>query len=149
MDIFGLVKAALDKQPPWVVVFIVGAAMIAWSCLSYKNGIWAPQDPTSKVLIYVGIPLIVFSLLTFVANMVSDFRTKRDASAQITSGAGLDVSRVKETGGVQSTKIGDCEIRVILGRLEGYRSPDEKVIVLPCNEYFDDHCVEDLKGALG
>ena len=148
VDIFGLAKVAL-KQPYWIIVFIVGAAMIALPCVGYKNGVWAAQEPNSWFLIYAGIILIVVSLLAFAISIALDFRAKRDASIQLASGAGLDVSRVKEAGSTLSTKIGNCEISVILGRLEKYHSSGESVVVLPCNEYFDDHCVEDLKGALG
>jgi len=65
------------------------------------------------------------------------------------SAAGLDLSRVKENNGELSATVGDCEVRVVEGRLEDYAAESGTVIVLPCNEYFDDRCAGDVKSALG
>jgi hypothetical protein len=45
--------------------------------------------------------------------------------------------------------VAGCEIRVINGRLEDYTKDPNIAVVLPCNEYFDDECVDDPKSALG
>jgi hypothetical protein len=42
-----------------------------------------------------------------------------------------------------------CEIRVVLGLIEDYATGPGVAVALPCNEYFDDHCVRDRHGALG
>jgi hypothetical protein len=64
-------------------------------------------------------------------------------------GEGLDVSRVQEHNGVLSTRLAGCEIRVVNGRLEEYPTDETTVVVLPCNEYFDDLCAFDTRSALG
>ena len=63
-------------------------------------------------------------------------------------GAGLDLSRVREVNGTLAAFVAGCEIRVVNGRIEQY-ALHETVVVLPCNEYFDDRCVDDMKSALG
>jgi len=47
------------------------------------------------------------------------------------------------------TTVSGCEIRVANGRLNDYASDAETLIVLPCNEYFDDECARDPKSSLG
>ena len=64
-------------------------------------------------------------------------------------GGGLDLTRVQEHKGVLSTRLSGCEIRVVNGRLEEYPADETTVVVLPCNEYFDDRCAYDTKSALG
>src|SRR5205085_950562 len=59
------------------------------------------------------------------------------------------MTRVKETNGVLWTTVGGCEIRVVEGRIEDYLVEAGTAITLPCNEYFDDRCVEDKGGTLG
>ncbi len=63
--------------------------------------------------------------------------------------AGLDFSRVEESGGVMWTSVAGCEIRIVRGRVEDGAGDSGTVVVLPCNEYFDDRCVYDTKSALG
>lgn len=63
--------------------------------------------------------------------------------------SGIDLTRVKEGDGVMWTTAGGCEIRVVNGRLEDYPAENTTVVVLPCNEYFDDECAYDTKSALG
>lgn len=71
----------------------------------------------------------------------------KEAGSEVTGG--LDLTRVKERNGEFSTRVGGCEIRVVNGRIE--ESPMERttVVVLPCNEYFDDRCAHDPNSALG
>jgi hypothetical protein len=64
-------------------------------------------------------------------------------------GAGVDLSRVKESRGALWTVVAGCEIRVVNGRLEEYSNDPRTAVILPCNEYFDDKCVDDTKSALG
>ncbi len=70
-------------------------------------------------------------------------------SSYESSAAGLDLTLVKERNGIMSATVGDCEVRVVEGRLEDYAVEAGTVIVLPCNEYFDDRCAEDAGSALG
>ena len=63
--------------------------------------------------------------------------------------SGLELTRVKERDGVTWTTVGGCEIRVVNGRLEDYPPESTTVVVLPCNEYFDDECTYDRNSALG
>jgi len=62
---------------------------------------------------------------------------------------GFDLSKVSESNGELRTIVSGCEIRVIAGRIEDYPSPKDTVVVLPCNEYFDDRCTADASSALG
>ena len=64
-------------------------------------------------------------------------------------GAGLDLTRVNERDGVMWTVLSGCEIRVVNGRIEDHPVESTTVVVLPCNEYFDDRCAYDTKSALG
>lgn len=74
---------------------------------------------------------------------------KRDDSLRGDAFAGLDRMVVQERDGVFSSNVGGCEIRVVAGRLEDYPTTNRTVIVLPCNEYFDDECAHDTRSALG
>jgi O-acetyl-ADP-ribose deacetylase (regulator of RNase III) len=71
----------------------------------------------------------------------------RDHSGKV--GAGVDLSRVKESKGAFWTFVAGCEIRVVSGRLEDHAKNAHTAIVLPCSEYFDDRCVDDTRSALG
>ena len=64
-------------------------------------------------------------------------------------GAGVDLTRVQESNGVLSTSVNGCEIRVVNGRIEDFAREAGAVVVLPCNEYFDDECAGDTRSALG
>lgn len=45
--------------------------------------------------------------------------------------------------------VGESEIRIVTGRIEEYPAGSETVVVLPCNEYFEDQCTGDRRTALG
>lgn len=45
--------------------------------------------------------------------------------------------------------VGASEISIVTGRIENYPVGPERVIALPCNEYFEDHCTNDTRTALG
>jgi predicted Ser/Thr protein kinase len=78
-------------------------------------------------------------------------RLKRDAESGLsgTQPFGLDLARVEEEGGTLRTTVSGCEIRVVYGRIEDYAHTPGTIVVLPCNEYFDDLCAVDSKSALG
>jgi hypothetical protein len=63
--------------------------------------------------------------------------------------AGLDLNRVSQRNGEMWTTLEGCEIRVVNGHLEDQPAEPTRVVVLPCNEYFDDRCAYDTKSALG
>ena len=63
--------------------------------------------------------------------------------------AGLDAKLVSETEDGVSTEINGCGIISVAGRLEDFTAGDQKAVVLPCNEYFDDECAFDGRSALG
>ena len=65
------------------------------------------------------------------------------------SRTGVDLSTVRESWGEVRTTVNGCEIRVVNGRIEEFARTPHCAIVLPCNEYFDDECADDLESALG
>jgi hypothetical protein len=135
---------ALIKQPYWIVALIVGAVLVLIPCITIsKDYVLSAHAPATLVPVVVGIALLAISALAFTVATLPR-RTSFDDV-----GAGLDLSRVKEREGVFSTTVGGCEIRVVSGRIEECPNDGGGVIVLPCNEYFDDRCVGDTKSALG
>jgi len=78
-----------------------------------------------------------------VADIFSAFKPSSDV------GAGLDLTRVKESNGMLWTTVGSCEIRVVNGRIEDQAGKAGVAVALPCNEYFDDRCAGDTRSALG
>jgi len=135
----------LAKQPWWVIVLLLGAVLVAMPTIridrSEKDYVFATHPPTTLVPVGVGILLMAVAVSGALA---IHYR----AAAVSDVGAGLDLSRVREVKGALSTLVAGCEICVVNGRLEQY-ARDETVVVLPCNEYFDDRCVDDVKSALG
>jgi hypothetical protein len=133
---------ALLKQPYWVIALVLGAALVALPCIRFDaKGHWTTASPSTLWPALVGLVLLVVSSLSFALALLPQLR--RDA------GGGLDLTRVRETDGVLSTTVSDCELRVLNGRIEDYVREPGTAIVLPCNEYFDDRCVEDVASALG
>ena len=63
--------------------------------------------------------------------------------------AGLDSKLVFEKDGIISAKLAGCEIATVTGRIEDYPTTNRTVVVLPCNEYFDDECAYDTRSAPG
>ncbi len=57
--------------------------------------------------------------------------------------AGLDPTLVDEFDGILSARVSGCEIRAVEGRIEDYPSDSKTVVILPCNEYFDNECAHD------
>lgn len=134
----------LIKQPYWIVALLIGAVFIALSCVKVEEGYrWSTHSPDTYWLATIGLVLLLLSALAFTLNVLPTLR-KSDV------GAGVDLDRVKEDKhGELSTTVNGCEIRVVAGRIEDFAHARGTVVVLPCNEYFDDRCVDDPKSALG
>jgi hypothetical protein len=132
---------SLLKQPYWVIALVVGAALVAAPCVTVGNGKFETHAPQSMLLVIVGVCLLIASLVIFVYTLI--------AKKPLADDAGVDLSRVREEAGVFSTVVGDCEIRVVKGRIERHATDGHAPVVLPCNEYFDDRCAGDAKSALG
>jgi hypothetical protein len=134
----------LLKQPYWVIALVLGVGLVATPCVTIdKDYHWSPHSPSALVPVVVGIGLLILSVSAFGYTLW----TKEKADEY--KGAGLDLTRVSEKDGVMCTTVSGCEIRVLSGRLQDYTTDPETVIVLPCNEYFDDQCAGDTKSALG
>jgi len=135
---------ALLKQPYWVIALLLGGIFIAFPCVTVeKDYRWTAHPPATVIPIVFGA---VVSLVSF-AGFAYTLLAKRSADAN--GFGGLDLRRVKESGGVFSTTVNGCDIRVVNGRIEECPIETGVVVVLPCNEYFDDKCVSDTASALG
>jgi hypothetical protein len=130
---------ALLKQPYWVITLVAGVALVLAPSISIGKYYSWNSNASSYLPIGIGIALIVLSALTFSYSLFS----RSDI------GAGVDLARVKEGDGALWTTVGACEIRVGIGRIERHEGDPGFAIVLPCNEYFDDRCVDDTRSALG
>lgn len=136
---------ALIKQPYQVIALLVGAVFVALPCLELdKDHHWETHPPNTFLLVGVGIALLLYSAVGFWLS----YRSKRAADANEARGS-VNLTRVKESDGVASTIVNGCEICVVEGRIEDHAHQTGLAIVLPCNEYFDDRCVGDVKSALG
>ena len=137
--------ATLLKQPYWVIALILGAALVAGPCITIdKNFSWNTHPPTTYLLVSVGLALLLLSIIAFGYSLWSEHRSNKDDV-----GSGVDLARVKESKGALWTRVSGCEIRVVTGRIEAYEGAPGFAVVLPCNEYFDDRCVDDTRSALG
>jgi O-acetyl-ADP-ribose deacetylase (regulator of RNase III) len=135
----------LLKQPYWVIVLILGVALIAFPSVTIDNDYhWTTHPPSTLLPVCVGIGLLLLSSASFGFTLVSKCGT--DA---VDAGTGLDLTRVKERDGVLSTTVGGCEILVVDGHIEDYPREPGTAVILPCNEYFDDRCAGDTASALG
>jgi hypothetical protein len=135
----------LVKQPYWVIALILGAAMVTFPTVTIdKDYHWATHHPSTFIPVWIGIGLLLLSSIGFWFTLLS--KPSKNAGE---IGAGLDLTRVKESNGVLWTTVGGCEIRVINGRIEDQAVKAGIAIVLPCNEYFDDRCAGDTRSALG
>jgi hypothetical protein len=135
---------ALFKQPYFVIALVGGVAFVVVPSVTIdKDYHLATHPPTTLVPVVVGVCLLVLSALGFTYTLWTKYDTDKDI------GTGLDLTRVRESKGVMWTTVSGCEIRVVNGRVEDYAADTRTVIVLPCNEYFDDECAADTKSALG
>jgi O-acetyl-ADP-ribose deacetylase (regulator of RNase III) len=132
---------ALFKQPYWVIALVLGVALIVLP--SVKESHLQIQAQSARLLVVVGIVLLAVSVLGFGLTLWTKYKTDE------ATGTGLDFTRVKESNGMTWTTVSGCEIRVVNGRVQDYEADAGTVIVLPCNEYFDDRCAGDTKSALG
>jgi hypothetical protein len=132
----------LVKQPYWVIALVLGVVLVSFPCVTIdKEHHWQSHSPNTYWPVGVGVALLLLSSAAFWLSL----RSKDENGA----GAGLDLTRVKEKNGVLWTKVGSCEIRIVNGRIEDYPLRTGAVMVLPCNEYFDDRCASDDRSALG
>jgi hypothetical protein len=135
---------ALFKQPYWVIALVLGGVLVPLPCITVdKDYHWSTHPPSTLWPVVVGVGLLALSGLGFAFTLW----TKRTAEAD--AGACLDLGRVKESKGVMWTTVSGCEIRVVNGQVEDHALDTGTVIVLPCNEYFDDRCAGDTRSALG
>lgn len=135
---------ALFKQPYWVIALVLGVGLVASPCVTIdKDYHWATHPPSTLVPVVPGIGLLILSVLAFGYSLSTKKKNEEG------KGAGLDLARARENNGVMCTTVSGCEICVLSGRLQDYAPDAETVIVLPCNEYFDDRCAGDTKSALG
>lgn len=136
---------ALLKQPYWVLALVFGVALVSLPCITIGDGFyWTTHQPSTLLPVWIGSVLIAVSAFGFFFGLHSS------SSKEVADlGAGLDLTRVKETSQGFSTTVGGCEIRVVLGRLEEMAHKESVVVALPCNEYFDDRCAGDVRSALG
>jgi hypothetical protein len=137
--------SALLKQPHWVIALLLGVLLIGSACTTIgKDKVWETHGPTTYWLAGPGVGLLLLSLVGFGFTQLPRHGANGDHS-----GAGLDITRVKERNGALCTTVAGCEIRVVNGRIEDYPQEPAITIVLPCNEYFDDDCAHDPRSALG
>jgi hypothetical protein len=136
---------ALIKQPYWIITLILGVGMIALPCITLDSGNRpTTHPPTTWLLVIVGIVLLLVSIAAFA---YIQYSTHKNAA---NGGDGtLDMSSVKQEGDALYTCVNDCEIRVVSGRIQDFPHDENLALVLPCNEYFDDRCINDTKSALG
>jgi hypothetical protein len=130
----------LSKLSYPVVALAIGAALVALPFVTIDKDFHLSTHPAISYLpAVVGIIVI---LSAFLIGWLTINQQNKVAG-------GLDLTRVKEADGVLWTTVAGCEIRVVNGRIEDYAHVNEAVVVLPCNEYFDDHCANDARSALG
>lgn len=139
------VLKTLIKQPYWAIALVLGFALVSFPSITIdKDYHLAPHPPTTYVPIAIGVGLLLLSAAGFWLTL-----PRKNATSQDEIGGGLDLTRVRERDGALWTNVSGCEIGVINGRLEKFVLDPGTVVVLPCNEYFDDRCVGDTKSALG
>lgn len=62
---------------------------------------------------------------------------------------GDSAKSVRRCRGGFIASVGASEIRIVVGRIEAHPMGSDTAAVLPCNEYFEDHCAIDTRSALG
>jgi hypothetical protein len=135
----------LLKQPYWSIALILGVLLVAFPCVTIdKDFHWRTHQPSTYLPVVVGFVLLLLSSISFGFTLLSNRPTNADNVV-----GGLDLTRVKEADGALWTTVGGCEIRAVEGRIGDYAAGAGVAIALPCNEYFDDRCVEDTRSALG
>ena len=138
------VLKALFKQPYWVIALVLGVGLLGITCVTLdKDNHWSTHPPGTLWLAMVGIALMVLSSVGFGFTLWPKGGHGTDPLA------GLDAKRVQTCDGALCTNVSGCEIRVVNGHIEDFHQPPGAAIVLPCNEYFDDRCVADMRSSLG
>lgn len=134
---------ALFKQPGWVIALVLGCMLVAFPCVTIdKDYHLSPHAPSTLWPVLCGVALLIFALVALGITLWA-----KNTNEQ--GGAGVDLTRVTEKNGVVRTTVSGCEIRVVEGHIQDYAGDKGTVVVLPCNEYFDDRCAGDTKSALG
>lgn len=134
----------LFEQRFWTIALVLGAVLTMAPCVTVDEHYhWSTHSPSTAPLFVVGVVLLGVSILAFGFALWTKHKTHGEI------GAGLDLTRVKESDGTIWTTVSGCEIRVISGRLEEQNPGPGTAFVLPCNEYFDDECAGDTNSALG
>ncbi|MGB7202828.1 MAG: hypothetical protein WBD16_11300 [Pyrinomonadaceae bacterium] len=133
------------KQPYWIIALIAGAILVAFPFITIDKEFYLQSHPPSALLpVIIGIFLLAVSLASFAFTLWSTHKK------ELLTAGGLDLSLVKESKGILSVTVGTCILRVAEGRIEDFPIRSEgTVVVLPCNEYFDDECARDKKSSLG
>lgn len=135
---------ALLKQPYWVIALVLGVLLVALPVVSIgKDYQFSTHPPTTRVPETAGLILLALSACAFGFTLWTKYAADKEAAA------GLDLRRVIEKNGLMCTTISGCEICVSYGRIQDWTPEPGAVIVLPCNEYFDDQCAGDKASALG
>jgi hypothetical protein len=132
------------KQPYWVLTLLAGISLVAFPCVTIdKDNHLLSHPPTTLYPVAVGIALVIVSISGYVVSLLK---------APLETGnvtGGIDLARVRKEKDGFSTTVGRCKIRVVEGRIEDQVHDADVAIALPCNEYFDDRCVDDSRSALG
>lgn len=133
----------LQKQHFSVVSLVLGVVLIALPYLTVDKSNLSTHPRTALLPVVVGISLLCLATLAFGLTLWTKNQEHEAA------GTGLDLTRVREDSGGMWTTVSGCEIHVTNGRLQDFAPSTGTVIVLPCNEYFDDECAGDTASALG
>src|SRR5262249_14799976 len=132
----------LIKQPYWIITLVFGVVLVSGPSITVdKTYLWQTHPPTTYVPVIAGAILLVLSAAAFGYATLS--------KQVVDVGKGVDLSKIKDSKGVVSAVVSGCEIRIINGRIEDHTPGAGTAVVLPCNEYFDDRCVDDTRSALG
>lgn len=129
----------LIEQPYWIAALFLGCILILAPIASLdKDSHFSSHPPTTYIPIIMGVILLLASFVAF------GFMQWKDVKV-----GGVDLTKVKDDRGDLLTVVNGCEIRVVTGSIVDYAQDHGLAVVLPCNEYFDDECVQDTRSALG
>ena len=130
----------LLRQPFWIIALVAGAGLVALPYVTIdKDNHRSPHARISTLPIVIGIALIALASIAFALSLWLSRSVPEGA------GSGLDFSRLKREKGSTWTTVAGCDIRVVEGRIQDFASDPGAVVVLPCNEYFDDECAGETR----
>ncbi len=114
MNPTALVSKLLDL-PYAPLALLIGAVLVLAPCIDIQKG-WtiSSHAPTATTPILAGVGLVLIS-----AALVG-YALLRETPSAVS--AGLDTSQVREDGDILWTEIGQCQIRVVNGRIEDYHT---------------------------